>query len=905
MGKQMTVGKRIALGFSMVILITVALGGLAVWKMTTAKIESTILAEEYVPEVEVAGLLRGAANRTMYEMRGYGFTEDDKYYQNAQKELGDIDAALKACRELDARAVNLKKLGGQIEIAQGAVDEYKTMVTQTVATNAKMAEARKGLDENAAAYMRNSADFLANQNTAFERDLSERQEKIKIVTAIVGIGTKTRVTNFKAQATNDMVLMQEAVTLLSGLKTLTDQLRPITRAADDIKRIDDTEAAATAYSEAMGLYISTSDTMDAAGKNMDVGAAAYMKNCNDFLAGQNEKMKTEFNTEGSNLQERLQKITLVNDVIDAGNSARVGNFKAQALQNPKIMQETIENLKGVKTVTANLRKITRDAADIERIDATEASTDDYLTAMEGYLKGFVELGTVRNAMDTAAGQYVSQCEAFLNGQQANLGTDMHERHTKITLANDVVDVGNAARIAAFKSQALRDPQMMQDGMAALGALEEKFAGLREITRLDADLEAITAIETAGSAYADRMQNFLDDWHVLQELGSKRGAAGGTMIAAAKTMADAAMTATSSIANETAVSLAQSSTIMIVGLLVGTIFSLLAALYIARSITGPLNRAVNSLTSGAEQVTSASGQVAQSSQSMAEGASEQASSLEETSASLEEMASMTRQNADNASQANTLMDETVATVTKGTTSMEEMSKAIEDIKSSSDETAKIIKTIDEIAFQTNLLALNAAVEAARAGDAGKGFAVVAEEVRNLAQRSAEAAKNTAALIEESQTNADRGVEVTNQVGTALTEIQESAAKVRQLVGEVTGSSNEQAQGIDQINIAISQMDQVTQQNAANSEEGASAAEELSAQAAEMMTVVGELGALVGSNNSGSSDGHTASGAPIAGTKARGRRADAASPTVQLAAPAAGATVNPSVLLPLDEDDLEEF
>jgi hypothetical protein len=122
-----------------------------------------------------------------------------------------------------------------------------------------------------------------------------------------------------------------------------------------------------------------------------------MKNCNDFLAGQNEKMKTEFNTEGSNLQERLQKITLVNDVIDAGNSARVGNFRAQALQNPKIMQETIENLKGVKTVTANLRKITRDAADIERIDATEASTDDYLTAMEGYLKGFVELGTVRNA----------------------------------------------------------------------------------------------------------------------------------------------------------------------------------------------------------------------------------------------------------------------------------------------------------------------------------------------------------------------------------------------------------------------------------------------------------------------------------------------------------------------------
>ncbi len=278
--------------------------------------------------------------------------------------------------------------------------------------------------------------------------------------------------------------------------------------------------------------------------------------------------------------------------------------------------------------------------------------------------------------------------------------------------------------------------------------------------------------------------------------------------------------------------------------VAVVLGVVAAFFIARGITKALKRVIDSLTEGAEQVASASGQVSSASQSLAEGSTEQAAGLEETSSSLEEMSSMTKQNADNAQQANTLASEASKAADNGTQSMGKMNEAIEEIQKSSDETAKIIKVIDEIAFQTNLLALNAAVEAARAGEAGKGFAVVAEEVRNLAMRSAEAAKNTANMIEESVKNSKNGVDIATEVGKVLEEIVSGIGKTSELVSEIAAASSEQAQGIDQVNTAMAQMDKVTQQNAANAEESASASEELSAQAEQMNEVVGQLSALVG-------------------------------------------------------------
>ncbi len=290
----------------------------------------------------------------------------------------------------------------------------------------------------------------------------------------------------------------------------------------------------------------------------------------------------------------------------------------------------------------------------------------------------------------------------------------------------------------------------------------------------------------------------------------------------------------------------SSTIKRSVVIAGIVFAAIVVLVfvVVRNTQREMSGLISQMADAADSTTSASGQVAKSAQSLSQGATEQAASLEETSASMEEMASMTRKNAENSQMAAGLMAEVDSRVKDSNQALESMVGAMASIQDSSQQVAKIIKTIDEIAFQTNILALNAAVEAARAGEAGMGFAVVADEVRNLAQRSAQAAKDTAALIEASIAKAQDGNHKVEQVASSIAGITGSVVKVKGLVDEVSVASQQQAQGIDQVSQAISQMEKVTQTTAATAEESAAASEELNASAEGTMHVVGQLEVLVG-------------------------------------------------------------
>ncbi len=916
MFKNMKLGTKIATGFGILIAIAVALGSLAVYNMMEVKKESTVLAKEYVPEVKVANELRGEANRALFEMRGYAMSEDESYLVEARKELNNIRTSLNEAKELSAKAKNLKALQAQIDGAEKATNDYERLINETVANTERMDEIRGQMDESAKQYVDNCSAFIKSQNVAFKRVLSERLQKLALVKTISDLGTKARTLNFKAQAEGDAKGMQEAVVTADSILEQTKELRKLVRLQKDVDEINQTEEAVRGYSASMTEYIGVLGTLAEKREVLDRNAKAYMTNCADFLNSQNQKMKQEIDAGNADLKERLQKITWVNDIIDLGNEVRVTNFKAQATNDTTLMKDAIGKLDGLKSLTGDLRKITRETEDLERIGKTEKAGFAYQAAMREILGATERLDLARNKMDKNAKAFTGACATFFRSQQEGLASGLTDRHRKITLVNDIIDLGNETRIGAFKAQTLRSSDIMNTTLTNFDGMDKLFEELRGITTAEANLKQIAATKEAAAGYKKAMQSMVAAWAKADQTGEKRLAAAGVLITACKTTADAGISSTQTIADNAANSLSRSSTVMVIGLCAAAIIGTVLAFFITIGITRPLRNLINGLTQGSEQVASASNQVSQSSQEMAEGANEQASSLEEVSSSLEQMSSMTQQNADNARQANSKSQDVGTAAEQGSNAMGRMREAISSIKTSSDETAKIVKTIDEIAFQTNLLALNAAVEAARAGEAGKGFAVVAEEVRNLAQRSAEAAKDTAALIEESQQNAENGVNVTEEVGKSLQSIVGGVSGVVQLIGEVSSASEEQARGIEQVNTGVAQMNQVTQSNAANAEESASASEELSAQSNELKEMVQVLIDIVGSNNSTTSRTSSRARQPQRRVTQQLREEHmipAASSKSMLSADkplAAGAPVQqqkrkPEVVIPLGEDDMGDF
>ena len=541
------------------------------------------------------------------------------------------------------------------------------------------------------------------------------------------------------------------------------------------------------------------------------------------------------------------------------------------------------------------------------------SLSEYGKIGEKYTALAMENKEIEKQLEMNSTAMEKQWVDYINGQNEKIQRsianknfeDVVARVTKLKIGNDAIDLYNLIR----KNEYLYIMNQRQENADILTESIRKMVPLIKdtfsLSKAADDIKRGDLVMEYSKRYGVLMDRWIDNKKKQAELLKQSdSAAMGIIDLTTKTAIQADKDAYD--IGVAVVRLVSNVRLLLIILLISAIFIGSAlAFFITRGITKPLNRVIEGLNEGADQVASASGQVSSASQQLAEGASEQAASIEETSSSLEEMSSMTKQNADNANQADNLMKEANQVIVRANDSMAELTGSMNEISKASEETSKIIKTIDEIAFQTNLLALNAAVEAARAGEAGAGFAVVADEVRNLAMRAADAARNTAELIEGTVKKTKDGTELVARTDEAFSEVATSSAKVGELVGEIAAASNEQAQGIEQVNKAVNEMDKVVQQNAANAEESASASEEMNGQAEQMKGMVGELVAMIGSSRKGDQS-YSNTGAMVPKTVAgkahiaQGRRPSGKGVVIHQVN-----EVRPEHVIPLNDEDFKDF
>ena len=550
------------------------------------------------------------------------------------------------------------------------------------------------------------------------------------------------------------------------------------------------------------------------------------------------------------------EVQVASDIFKTANQIR---YEMRAF----VMQDNDAALANAKKMFVELQKQLAEAqalgkkynlpALLEQESKASKGLVEYMAASERAEKILARKRTTANSMTENANIFMKNAEEYLENQNVQMKQEVQakidpakilERLEKINKINHVIDMGNAARIAGQRAQVRRDVTLLETAVKGFDTIYKTIAEIRATTMRPANLEQLKAIETAAKNYEAALKTFVSILQDTATEGATLAKIAADVLNAAETVVDLGIKNTTDIAEESNDSLSLASWIMVIGLIVAFILSVAIAIYIIRSIVKIVTEAVKSLSEGTTQVVSASEQISSASVSLAEGASSQASSVEEVSATIEQATASNNQNAENSREANILAQHSNEAAKIGNQRVEELMGAMEKITDSSQKIAKIIKTIDEIAFQTNLLALNAAVEAARAGEHGLGFAVVAEEVKNLAERSAGAAKEITGIIEASIDQVKMGTDVANKTKESFGDILSGIKKTSDLIGEIAISAKEQAEGMNQIATAMGSVDQITQQNASASEETAAAAEELNAQALSMLQSVSEIAALAG-------------------------------------------------------------
>ena len=595
-------------------------------------------------------------------------------------------------------------------------------------------------------------------------------------------------------------------------------------------------------------YLQRFDEMDVAQneklnaqKQMRVAAAELEKQALALRADQKKQLQKTLKATSILIDDKISKADAANRVLRMVGDVKAYRMSLMKKNDPIVFAKWENNNKALLAENQKLIDSYKNPANIAQAKEFDTQFKSYIRYFKIYLDN--KDPAILDKSVTAALAAIKVCREQRSQQKRELAAVrekadafLKDKLWKADSANEVIKLVKEACLAQSRYIRTADKKYYDRVQDKIASIISVCDNLRDAMKQTVNKQQTERAKQGALAY----KKARDSWEVSNnKLNDKQN----LLTKNAREMIAGCNKLRTGQKNKMKAAQASATWLIFTGGLAAIVIGSVLAFFITKSITGPVRRIISGLESGAGQTASAASQVSSASQQLAEGSSEQAASIEETTSSLEELSSMTKQNADNATEAESLAASAKHNADSGTKTMVRMEEAINDIKRSSDETSKIIKTIDDIAFQTNLLALNAAVEAARAGEAGKGFAVVAEEVRNLAQRSAEAAKNTSEMIETAVENASRGVEISADVSESLNQIAGDSNKVNSLIAEISAASREQSQGIEQISRAVTQMDQVTQQNAANSEESASAAEELSSQAEELRSMVSELTVVV--------------------------------------------------------------
>lgn len=546
-----------------------------------------------------------------------------------------------------------------------------------------------------------------------------------------------------------------------------------------------------------------------------------------------------------------------------------------------------EELRKVEKQVAELAKLVAERPELREnaaaVRALEETLSSYLRQAEQGKADRTQFNSARSKLEAGSEDILGHVEEFTvaqhervaeGGGQGVASKDMLAAFARIAAIAEIDALARNAHRNA--SVALFDRDLAMIGLVApdLEEVVAKVGALAALVKDPKDVAMVKGLQESADRYLQGAKDLAAALVQETNHGQEWTATGVAVTAAVDKLADLGTTETEEASVGVVATLRRGVLVVLVGVGVCLVVGIAVAWILGYRLTRVLRGIALALTTGAEHSSAAARQVSESSKSLADGASAQAASLEETSASLEQMSATARRNAEHAGSTRELAAATRAAADSGAAQARELGEAMDAIRQSSDDIAKIIKAIDEIAFQTNILALNAAVEAARAGEAGAGFAVVAEEVRNLAQRSATAARDSAGKIEAANAVSTRGAAVSSRVGETLGTIHEKATKVSELVAQMATANSEQNEGLRQLNDAMAQMDKLTQAGAANSEETAAAAQQMNAQADDLLDAVRSLDALVG---------HLAEEVPPPASPATGDRAVHA---VREAAPAPG-------------------